>query len=439
MASSPYAVACERLTDLERRELLMHAGADDHELGRKADQGRQVHARELGEALRPPLRQKLARGHDAALAHEALPDADLLPGVAADQIAGGAGFQGEPHDGGTIAPVRELVIVITDLYPAAGAVAVQRSAAPALPGLAHATRFGERSQVTRGWRDWLVRRLDRAELAAVAPANIAAAAAAAAGGDVRSQWIATPVYLQAGISQVHLDHRGVLRLRAAALARLAAGFARTFAGAGLELVPLPSGEFLLRAAAIPAVETREPERCAGAEIGASLPRGAAAAALRRTAAEIEMWLHAQSSAAEVNALWLWGAQGAGLGPDAVRTGANPWRAFGADAYLDGLMALQGARCEPLPPGLGSLLQANAAADVVLALRVAEELQSEMPVSFTEGLARLDERFIAPAVAALRSGSLARLTLIANDRALTLGRRSALRVWRRARAPLEALQ
>jgi hypothetical protein len=63
----------------------------------------------------------------------------------------------------------------------------------------------------------------------------------------------------------------------------------------------------------------------------------------------------------------------------------------------------------------------------------------MPVSFTEGLARLDERFIAPAVAALRSGSLARLTLIANDRALTLGRRSALRVWRRARAPLEALQ
>lgn len=92
----------------------------------------------------------------------------------------------------------------------------------------------------------------------------------------------------------------------------------------------------------------------------------------------------------------------------------------------------------LPPDLAALLQGGAAADVVLALRVAEELQTPMPVSFAEGLARLDERFLAPAVAALRGGSLGHLTLIANDRALTLGPRSALKVWRRARAPLTAL-
>jgi len=333
--------------------------------------------------------------------------------------------------------VRELVIVITDLYPAADALAGERAAAPALAGLAQAARFAERQPLTGGWRDWLVRRLGRADLAPVAPANIAAAAAPPPSAAVRSQWIATPVYLQAGLSQVHLDHRGVLRLPAATLTRLAASFAHTFAGAGLELVPLPGGEFLLRAAGIAALETPEPERCAGAEIGASLPRGAAAAALRRTAAEIEMWLHSQSSASLVNALWLWGAGGADLGRQPAHAGAFPWRAFGADAYLDGLMALEGARCEPVPRGLGTLLQADASADVVLALRVAEELQTTMPVSFSEGLARLDERFIAPAVAALRSGVLARLTLIANDRALTLGPRSALRFWRRARAPLEA--
>jgi hypothetical protein len=331
--------------------------------------------------------------------------------------------------------VRELVMVITDLYPPAEAA--EAGAAPELPGLARIARFAERGRLGRGWREWLAAHLGRADLTGVAPALVAAAAVAPPLTAPRSQWLATPVYLQAGLTRVHLDHRGLLRLPAALQGSLAAGFAHAFAGAGLELVPLPDGEFLLRAADIPALATPEPERCAGAEIAGGPPRLPEAAPLRRAAAEIEMWLHAQASGTLVNALWLWGAAGAQLAPGARRSGVTPWRACGADAYLDGLMALQGARCEPLPRDLGAL-QAGAAADVVLALRVAEELQTKMPLSFLDGLARLDERFIAPAVAALRAGSLARLTLIANDHRLTLGPRSALKLWRRARAPLAAL-
>jgi hypothetical protein len=333
--------------------------------------------------------------------------------------------------------VRELVMVITDLYPPPDALAGEGEPVPSLPGLAQAARFAERRSLPRGWRDWLARHVGRADLAPVAPANVAAAAAPPPAGPVSSQWIATPVYLQAGQSRVHLDHRGVLRLPQPLLTDLAASFARTFTDAGLELVPLRGGEFLLRATAITALETPEPERCAGAEVGAHLPRGQQAAALRRTTAELEMWLHAQASGAQVNALWLWGAAGAQLEPRAARIAVHPWRAFGADAYLDGLMALEGARCEPLPRDLEASLQAGVAANLVLALRVAEELQTQMPVSFTSGVARLDERFIAPAVAALRSGRIARLTLIANDHALTLGPRSALKLWRRVRAPLTA--
>jgi hypothetical protein len=333
--------------------------------------------------------------------------------------------------------VRELVIVITDLYPAADSAAAEAGTAPVLPGLARIARFAARRCLARGWRDWLARHLGRADLAAAAPAAIAAAAVAPAASAVRSQWIATPVYLQAGLARVHLDHRGLLRLAAPLQASLAASFARTFDGAGLELVPLPDGEFLLRAAGIPALQAPEPERCAGAAVGSGLPRVPEAAPLRRAAAEIEMWLHGQDSGALVNALWLWGAAGAALGAGAPRGGAAAWRACGADAYLDGLMALEGARCEPLPRDLDAL-QAGAATDVVLALRVAEELQTQMPVSFTDGLARLDERFIAPAVAALRAGDLRRLTLIANDHVLTLGPRSALKLWRRPCAPLAAL-
>jgi hypothetical protein len=333
--------------------------------------------------------------------------------------------------------VRELVMVITDLYPAPESAAAEGGSAAALPGLARIARFAERRRLAHGWRTWLARHLGRPDLAGVAPALIAAAAVAPAASAVRSHWIASPVCLQAGLSRVHLDHRGLLRLQGSVQATLAASFTRTFAGAGLELVPLPDGEFLLRAAAIPPLETPDPERCAGAEVGSGSPRTAEAAPLRRAAAEIEMWLHAEETGALVNALWLWGAAGTALPPGALRGGPSPWRACGADAYLGGLMALEGSRCEPLPRDLDAL-QAGAVADVVLTLRVAEELQTKMPVSFTDGLARLDARFIAPAVAALRAGALGRLTLIANDQALSLGPRSALKVWRRARAPLASL-
>jgi len=328
-------------------------------------------------------------------------------------------------------------MVIADLYAPRGAAAALEAATSAaqLPGIAAVARFGERRPLAAGWRPWLAQWSGRTELAAVAPAWIAAARAgvAAAGGAL---WIASPLHLRASLTRVHLEHHGLLRLPAADAAAFAADYALALGEDGTRLVALPSGDFLLSTPDLATVASAEPARFAGAMVPA-LPAGADAAPLRRRIAEIEMWLHAQASGTLVNALWLWGAAGAQLAPGARRSGVTPWRACGADAYLDGLMALQGARCEPLPRDLGAL-QAGAAADVVLALRVAEELQTKMPLSFLDGLARLDERFIAPAVAALRAGSLARLTLIANDHRLTLGPRSALKLWRRARAPLAAL-
>jgi hypothetical protein len=48
---------------------------------------------------------------------------------------------------------------------------------------------------------------------------------------------------------------------------------------------------------------------------------------------------------------------------------------------------------------------------------------------------LDRRLIQPALAALRSGLLERLSLIANDIRVTLGPRSGWKRWRRPRAGL----
>ena len=74
---------------------------------------------------------------------------------------------------------------------------------------------------------------------------------------------------------------------------------------------------------------------------------------------------------------------------------------------------------------------------VVVAALAHELPGE-EWSLPAAAAALDRRLIQPAVAALRDGSLQRLTLIANDTRIALGRRSGLKRWRRPRAGLAAL-
>jgi hypothetical protein len=338
-------------------------------------------------------------------------------------------------------------MVITDLYHPAAEPLPERGARAQLPGIEYAGRFGTRTTLKEGWRAWLARLLGREDLVSVAPARIAAAVLAENTPTCAppvSCWIATPVHLSAGLARVHLDHRGLLRLPGPQQAALAAAFARTFAAAGSSLAPLPSGEFLLRAPGIEAVATTEPERCAGGEIGAALPHGVQAGGLRRTAAEIEMWLHTQGaiaplSAAEeltVNALWLWGGAGAVAAPQ-VRAARAGRLAFGADAYLHGLWHLEGGVCGALPAALTGLPEAAGSGYTVLALRVAQELQESVQSTFTEALRSLDGRFIAAALGRLGPGGFGTVTVVGNDVALTVRRGSRWRRWRRSRGGLRS--
>ena len=266
--------------------------------------------------------------------------------------------------------MRELVIVIADLYlPRDEGAEGMRAGVTAgsAPGIEFAARFGERAQLADGWRAWLARRLGRADLASLAPARIAAAMCAAepesADGAAATAWIATPVQLLAGLTRVHLPAHGILRLPAAELASLAGGFRRAFGGSGLALYPLPCGELLLFTAGMPALATLEPARAVGADLAQSLPHGPQAAALRRLGAEIEMWLHGEALNAQrarrgeppVTSLWLWGSadgpetalHAAGADVAAPRT----LRAFGTDAWLEGLSRIQGSAYEALPARL----------------------------------------------------------------------------------------
>ena len=360
--------------------------------------------------------------------------------------------------------MRGIVIVVADLYrPADGDAAGFVSAAPrgALPGIECVARFGERAALAEGWRAWLAGSLGGADLASVAPARMAAAvcgvpgaawsgpqapsAQAAFAENGHALWIATPVQLAAGLAHVHLDHRGVLRLPRPQQAALAAAFGREFGALGFELHPLPSGDFLLDTCGIEPVATSDPARCAGGEVAAALPQGPASAALRRLLAEIEMWLHAQplneqrrrTGEPPVTALWLWGARGRTLAAAPRAPPRQLPQAFGCDAYLSGLWHLHGAAVRAVPARLEQARGAGPGGCTLLVVTVGGELLSEAGGTVLDALAHLDERFVSPALGTLRHGMIAGVTLVVNDTRLVLGRRGHLKVWRRARAALEA--
>src|SRR5215469_11765883 len=186
----------------------------------------------------------------------------------------------------TITLVRELVIVIPDLYLPRERCGASRddTTFENIPGLESVARFGARTKVAGGWRSWLLGYIGRADLEGVAPACIAAAAldpAPAASLANRltpsvTQWIATAVHLHAGLTRVHFDQRGLLRLMPAEQAILAADFARTFGSSHQTLAALPAGEFLLGTPGIPPLATEEPGRAACRELDQVMPTGPAA-------------------------------------------------------------------------------------------------------------------------------------------------------------------
>jgi hypothetical protein len=372
---------------------------------------------------------------------------------------------------GTIPPVREIVIVISDLYLAQAPSSRSRSlvqgqlettppggpGSGAFPGIEHVARFGERTALEGGWRAWLARWLGRGDLANVAPGAIAAVgvvSAAAAGRPPDSTaWIATPVHLIAGLTSLHLDRRSILRLPAEDLEGFAQDFNRTFGDSDLRLTPLAAGDFLMQGPATLTAATTEPARALVADLEASLPKGNDAKALKRLGAELEMWLHAhplnetrrRRGELPVSALWLWGGTPAQAGQTPVLAAADPASAanttvaFGNDPYLIGLCRLHGDPTHVLPDRFTDLLADPRPQRAVLVIEVTSMLHLNPHWTVLEALAEIDRRFVSPAIAALGEGGLESVVLIANDTHWRVRRRDRLKLWRRARPGITALQ
>jgi hypothetical protein len=281
-------------------------------------------------------------------------------------------------------------------------------------------------------------------------------------------WIATPVHLIAGLTSLHLDRRSILRLPAADLEGFAQDFNRTFGDSDLRLTPLAAGDFLMQGPATLTAATTEPARALVADLEASLPKGADAKALKRLGAELEMWLHAhplnetrrRRGELPVSTLWLWGGTPAQPGQTPVLAAGDPAStsrtpalaagapassntqttlAFGNDPYLIGLCRLQGDQTHVLPDQLTDLLTDSRPQRAVLVTEVTSMLHLNPHWTVLETLAEIDRRFISPAIAALGEGSLESVVLIANDTQWRVRRRDRLKLWRRPRPGITALQ
>jgi hypothetical protein len=366
--------------------------------------------------------------------------------------------------------VREIVIVIADLYlppPTVETAVLPQNGAGLLPALEHASRFGTRSALQGGWRDWLARWLGREDLVGVPPAVVAARAmkqlpSAAAS----SAWIATPVNMIAGLTTVHVDHRSILRPALPELEHFATDFEKVFSDSGFSLQALPSGDFLMRGPSMPDIVTHEPARWVLTGVAESLPSGAGAATLRRLGAEIEMWLHehplnatrVRRGEAPVTALWVWGGGEAVAsvrpssraetgGPEASgHTRAGSPQAFGSDPFLAGLWQLD---TETHPASAAQLRDifsypparraAALTGRVVVVTELVEMLHSNPRWTVLDALAEIDRRWVAPALQALGQHEVDRVIILANDRQVTVRAADRWKLWRRAQPGLIGLQ
>jgi hypothetical protein len=328
--------------------------------------------------------------------------------------------------------VSELTVILGDFFLPARAPPAQ--ALPRLDALELLLARAERVRLPGSWRAWLAAVGAPSALASLPPARLAARAWLAPPAGPESFWFATPVHYLAGIDSVHLHPAGLLALAPEEQATLAADFNALFGDAHWRLHALGQRELLLAGPPL-AASAADPGQWAGRDPSGAAPRGADANALRRLGSEIEMWLHQHPLNAQrrargelaVTGLWLWGSEPpAGAEPARVAAPRELPVLYGADLYALGLWRLAGHAARALPAAFDTVRAQHDARSVVLYPALGAE-------GLTQLLQRLEQHWLAPALAALQAQRLGALRLLAGERAYRLSRLRLARFWR-ARAP-----
>jgi hypothetical protein len=317
----------------------------------------------------------------------------------------------------------ELILVLRDFF-VREAAAEPDSTSERLPALESLLAAADRRPLIGGWRANLAARFATGEIAAMAPAAVAAQAWLASPPLPAGQyWFATPVHYFAGLDSVHLHPDGLLQLSDRAQAALVTDFARVFGQDPWVLHAFGRRELLLSGPPL-AQSGQDPAQFAGRDVADGLPRGAPAATLRRLGAEMEMWLHEhqvnrqreRDGELPVSGLWLWGALAVHAPAAATATMASPAgsRLYGEDAYAEALWRMQSGYTAPLPAHFEAM----------------ERTGGRHVVLHPAALQPLERCWLLPALAALRARQLSVIELLAGTQWYRLHWWQLARFWRR---------
>lgn len=274
---------------------------------------------------------------------------------------------------------------------------------------------------------------------AVAPppvASVALAASADSGDVVSGRWVcvASPVHLVAGMTDVTLSNGGVLRLEAAESTALAADFNRVFGDSGAHLRVGRNALLLCVFDRLLAASTHDPLEVVGRDVFDSQPAGVDAARLRSLMSEMELWLfeHAVNRARAargqpvITGLWLWGGG---------ETRSTLPDVHGWTAGTDPLFAAFGDLAEFPRTGTGTGI--GAARGSGAATRGGVFVCDIVPGSGQ--WAEVEQRWLEPVSAALRSGAIKQVTVSAVDREVSVEIGVSWRFWRRPRPWWESFE
>jgi hypothetical protein len=309
--------------------------------------------------------------------------------------------------------MRRLTLILSDLF----LPEESGDAAPA-PHLEWLLRYANGRRPITDWRIWLASELGY-DPGAIRPF--------ASFAGPRGAWFATPLHLIAALDHVRLDARGVLTLPSAERAEWCEAFARTF-GPRYALLDDGVRGFFLTGLAAADVRTTDPARLLGADIAPGLPRGGNDGELRRLAAEIEMWLHAEPlnavrarrGARPVSALWLWGG-GASARTDAPAPSMHDVEFVGDDVFLTGIARDAGKPLRPVPREAAHVFESGMSAHVVAVLA---PVSSEPRMSIADA----DREWLGGARRMVERGVV--VDVVVNDWAVRVSGRAAWRFWRR---------
>lgn len=328
----------------------------------------------------------------------------------------------------------DLILVLRDFFTTEP---LTRGSEPRarLAALERMLATAQHSRLGSDWRAALAERLSPPGCAGLSRAQLVARALGGSQPGESGCWLATPMHYFAGLDSVHLHPAGLIELEPEVQATLAADFDRLFADGPWRLCPTGHRELLLTGPKLQA-DGADPARWLGSRLEGPLYTGADASQLRRLIVELEMWLHEhpinrareQAGHLRIIGLWPWGGEPLALPANSSTAAGTPAVLWGRDTFAEALWRLAGARHEPHAPADAALLGTQGLHVVLL------------PGGPSwEGLFEdLERRWLAPALGALRAGTIGTLELWAGTHAFRLRRLHLARFWRGRASWHEAL-